>query len=74
MEFRSFLYSGSHRHGRPKEAHSGRRTAGAGPGGIAEGGVCAVFFQDDFSSSDNEGDSAGVDISRYEDNEKGAVS
>jgi len=51
-----------------------RRAAGAGPGGLREGGVQAVFFQDDLSPSDDEGDSAGADLSGDEDYPKGAVS
>ena len=39
-----------------------RRAAGIGSGGPAEGGVCALFFQDDLSSPDDEGDSEGADI------------
>jgi len=51
-----------------------RRAAGAGSGGIAEGGVQAFFFQYDLSPPDDEGDTAGADLQGDEDNEKGAVS
>jgi len=51
-----------------------RRAAGAGSGGIAEGGVCAVSLQDDLYPPDDAGDSAGTNIQAAKDNAQGAQS